>query len=186
MTHGEKFTAAELAQLDQHLADYRRAVDGFVDQAHEQVQLDGPSVATAVLADHVAEQLDDDQLAAVAAIALVRLADRTHIGTEATRALVSEYMAEARTWRRIAVQLAQGNGTYQRLTTVDRDRLEAALVDAEHERQEHAGAAVLGALAVGFQGVGEAIKSADDPEMFAEALENLSPKAPDAAAGGEA
>lgn len=44
-----------------------------------------------------------------------------------------------------------------------------------------AGAAAIGALVVGFQGVGEAITAADDPEKFAEALENLSPEAREAA-----
>lgn len=40
-----------------------------------------------------------------------------------------------------------------------------------------AAAAGLAAVAIGFQGVGDAIKAADDPEKFAQALENLSPEA---------
>lgn len=76
MTSQEKLTAAELAALDRRLAEYDVAVDQLVAQAAEQVALDGPEVATAVLADHVAVQLDEDQLASVTAIALVRLAQR--------------------------------------------------------------------------------------------------------------
>lgn len=44
-----------------------------------------------------------------------------------------------------------------------------------------AAAAGLGAVIIGFQGVGEAIKAADDPAKFAEALKNLSPEARQAA-----
>jgi hypothetical protein len=44
-----------------------------------------------------------------------------------------------------------------------------------------AAAAGLGAVIVGVQGVGEAIKAADDPAKFAEALKNLSPEARQAA-----
>lgn len=44
-----------------------------------------------------------------------------------------------------------------------------------------AAAVGLGAVIVGFQGVGEAIKAADDPAKFAEALKNLSPEAREAA-----
>lgn len=82
MTNAEKFTTAELVQLNGQLAQYGVAVDGFVQQATSQVYLDGPVVGTAVLADHLASQLDEDQLASVAAIALVRLACRS--GTAGT------------------------------------------------------------------------------------------------------
>jgi hypothetical protein len=74
VTNREKFTTTQLAVLDQHLAEYGVAVDGFIQDAVSQVSLDGQVVATAVLADHLAVQLDEDQLASVAAIALVRLA----------------------------------------------------------------------------------------------------------------
>lgn len=76
MTNAEKLTTAELVKLNQHLAEYGEAVDAFIEQTALQVMVDGPVVATAVLADHVAIQLDEDQLATVAAIMLVRLAQQ--------------------------------------------------------------------------------------------------------------
>jgi phage-related protein len=44
-----------------------------------------------------------------------------------------------------------------------------------------AGVVALGALVIGFEGVGDAIKNADDPKKFAEALKALSPEAREAA-----
>ncbi|CRK59078.1 Phage tape measure [Alloactinosynnema sp. L-07] len=44
-----------------------------------------------------------------------------------------------------------------------------------------AGAVALGALVIGFEGIGEAISSAGDPAKFAEALKALSPEAREAA-----
>jgi hypothetical protein len=76
MTNDEKFTNEQLVTLNQRLAEYAVAVDQHIEQAVSQILLDGPVVATAVLADHVAVQLDEDQLASVAAIALVRLAQQ--------------------------------------------------------------------------------------------------------------
>ncbi len=82
MINSGKFTPAQLATLDQHLVDYERAVDQFVEQAGHQVDLDGRSVGIAVIADHVANELDEDQLATVAAIAPVRLAEQRRSGGE--------------------------------------------------------------------------------------------------------
>lgn len=76
MTNVDKFTTTQLAALDRHLAGYAVAVDQHVEQAASQVLADGPEVATAVLADHLAVQLDEDQLATVGAIMLVRLAQQ--------------------------------------------------------------------------------------------------------------
>lgn len=73
MTNREKFTVAQLAALDQRLAEYDLAVDRFVEDAATQVGIDGRQVATAAIADSLANELDEDQLASVAAIALVRL-----------------------------------------------------------------------------------------------------------------
>lgn len=77
MTNAEKFTTAQLAALDQQLADYDRVVDQLIEQAAEQVAIDGRPAGTTVLADHLAKTLDEDQLSSVAAIALVRLAHGT-------------------------------------------------------------------------------------------------------------
>lgn len=79
MTNTERFTTEQLARLDQQLADYDRAVDQFVQQAGTQVYLEGRPVGIAVLAEHLATQLDEDQLATVAAIALVRLAEQRQV-----------------------------------------------------------------------------------------------------------
>lgn len=67
-------TPAQIATLDQQLAQYDLAVNGFVKTAAGQVNRDGRAIGTAVLADHLAHNLNEDQLASVAAIALVRLA----------------------------------------------------------------------------------------------------------------
>jgi HD superfamily phosphohydrolase YqeK len=76
MTNRQKFTTAQLAELDQRLAQYDLAVDGFVKDAATQVGIDGRQVATAAIADDMARKLNVDQLASVAAIALVRLAQQ--------------------------------------------------------------------------------------------------------------
>lgn len=76
MTNRSKFTAAQLAVLDQRLAEYDPVVSEFVQQAADQVEIDGRVVGIAAIADHLANTLDEDQLASVAAIALVRLSDQ--------------------------------------------------------------------------------------------------------------
>lgn len=76
MTNREKFTPGQIALLDQRLAEYDLAVNGFVEQAGAQLRLDGRAVATAAITDHLATNLTTDQLASVAAIALVRLAQQ--------------------------------------------------------------------------------------------------------------
>jgi hypothetical protein len=74
VTDASPLTPAELALLDQRLAEYDLAVNGFVKEAAVQVGIDGRQVATAAIADSMGRQLNQDQLASVAAIALVRLA----------------------------------------------------------------------------------------------------------------
>lgn len=74
MTNADRLTPAQLAVLDQRLAEHDLAVDQFVQQAATQVGIDGREVATAAIANSMANQLTVDQLASVAAIALVRLA----------------------------------------------------------------------------------------------------------------
>jgi hypothetical protein len=111
VTNSQKFTPQQLAQLDQYLADYDVVVDQFVQQAGSQIYVDGRAVGTAALADHLANELDDDQLASVAAIALVRLAAARTRGTQID-------------WQQVAVKLARTDGTaLYRLTTPEADAL---------------------------------------------------------------
>jgi hypothetical protein len=118
VTDNVRFTPAQLATLDQYLTNYDAAVDQLVQQAGSQVYLDGRAVGTAVLADHLANELADDQLASVAAIALVRLAHARTAGTQID-------------WQQVAVKLARTEGgAFYRLTTPEADALRQ-LVDAD-------------------------------------------------------
>lgn len=75
MTNADRLTPAQLAILDQRLAAHDVAVDEFIKETVVQIGLDGRAIATAAIADSLARQLDEDQLASIAAIALVRLAE---------------------------------------------------------------------------------------------------------------
>lgn len=76
MTNADRLTPAQLAILDQRIAAHDVAVDEFIKETAMQIGLDGQAIATAAIADSLARQLDEDQLASIAAIALVRLAQQ--------------------------------------------------------------------------------------------------------------
>lgn len=68
--------AARAALGDDEAVDWERVAVKLALADGADFGIDGLQVATAVIADSLANQLDEDQLASVAAIALVRLAQQ--------------------------------------------------------------------------------------------------------------